>query len=130
MARHHCSPSACASPALAATMLVSRSDPLHAPDRPQSYVHPAGLILILSLAPSAGWSSGARASSVVFFVLCACARLPGGRGAPSGFAAGAARAAGRAQTRPGGVCFLLILPPAARPLAIRAPPALAPPLSG
>ena len=46
-------------------MLVSRSDPLHAPDRPQSYVHPAGLILILSLAPTVGLGIGRFAYSLV-----------------------------------------------------------------
>src|SRR5258706_1068228 len=65
MARHHCSPSACASPALAARIRLSRSDPLHAPDRPQSYVHPAGLILILSLAPTVGLGIGRFAYSLV-----------------------------------------------------------------
>src|SRR6266478_8828877 len=65
MARHHCSPSVCASPALPARMQLSRSDPLHAPDRPQSYVHPAGLILILSLAPTVGLGIGRFAYSLV-----------------------------------------------------------------
>ena len=46
-------------------MLVSRSDPLHAPDRPQSYVHPARLILILSLAPTVGLGIGRFAYSLV-----------------------------------------------------------------
>src|SRR6185369_6329232 len=44
---------------------VSRSSPLHAPDRPQSYVHPAGLILILSLAPTVGLGIGRFAYSLV-----------------------------------------------------------------
>src|SRR5467141_3422894 len=65
MARHHCSPSACASPALAARMLPSRSDLLHAPDRPQSYMHPARRILILSLAPTVGLGIGRFAYSLV-----------------------------------------------------------------
>src|SRR5258705_5306488 len=65
MARHHCLPSACASPALAARMHRSRSSPLHAPDRPQSYVHPARLILILSLAPTVGLGIGRFAYSLV-----------------------------------------------------------------
>src|SRR6476660_7201928 len=65
MARHHCLPSACAGPALAATMHPSRSSPLQAPDRPQSYVHPARLILILSLAPTVGLGIGRFAYSLV-----------------------------------------------------------------
>src|SRR5712692_3267084 len=65
MARHHCLPSVCASPALAARMQLSRSNPLHAPDRPQSYVHPARLILILSLAPTVGLGIGRFAYSLV-----------------------------------------------------------------
>src|SRR5258706_97718 len=65
MARHHCSPSACASPALAARIRLIRSDPLHAIDRLQSYVHPAGLILILSLAPTVGLGIGRFAYSLV-----------------------------------------------------------------
>src|SRR6266480_7549839 len=65
MARHHCLPSACASPALTATMRLSRSDLLHAPDRPQSYMHPARLILILSLAPTVGLGIGRFAYSLV-----------------------------------------------------------------
>jgi predicted MFS family arabinose efflux permease len=46
-------------------MQPSRSNPLHAPDRPQSYVHPAGLILILSLAPTVGLGIGRFAYSLV-----------------------------------------------------------------
>src|SRR2546429_3035423 len=69
MARHHCLPSACASPALTATMRLSRSDLLHAPDRPQSYVHPARLILILSLAPWVGLGIGRFAYSLVLPVM-------------------------------------------------------------
>src|SRR5258705_11640472 len=65
MARHHCLPSACASPALPARIRPSRSNPLHAPDRPQSYVHPAGLILLLSLAPTVGLGIGRFAYSLV-----------------------------------------------------------------
>ena len=38
---------------------------MHAPDRPQSYVHPAGLILILSLAPTVGLGIGRFAYSLV-----------------------------------------------------------------
>jgi len=38
---------------------------LHAPDRPQSYVHPARLILILSLAPTVGLGIGRFAYSLV-----------------------------------------------------------------
>src|SRR6478752_5910323 len=44
---------------------ASRSSPLHAPDRPQSYVHPARLILILSLAPTVGLGIGRFAYSLV-----------------------------------------------------------------
>src|SRR6266850_5761284 len=65
MARHHCLPSACASSALAARMQPSRSSPLHAPDRPHPYVHPARLILILSLAPTVGLGIGRFAYSLV-----------------------------------------------------------------
>src|SRR6266513_6114934 len=65
MARHHCLPSACASPALTATMRLSRSDLLHAPGRPQSYLHAARLILILSLAPTIGLGIGRLAYSLV-----------------------------------------------------------------
>src|SRR6266404_2792383 len=65
MARHHCLPSACASPALPARIRPSRSNPLHAPHRPQSYVRPAGLILILSLAPTVGLGIGRFAYSLV-----------------------------------------------------------------
>src|SRR6476646_7387554 len=65
MARHHCLPSACAGPALAATMHPSRSSPLQAPDRPQSYAHPARLILILSLTPTVGLGIGRFAYSLV-----------------------------------------------------------------
>jgi predicted MFS family arabinose efflux permease len=38
---------------------------LHAPDRPQPYVHPARLILILSLAPTVGLGIGRFAYSLV-----------------------------------------------------------------
>src|ERR1700704_6812759 len=58
MARHHCSSRACARPALAARMRLSRSNPLHAPDRPAHHAHPARLILILSLAPTVGLGIG------------------------------------------------------------------------
>src|ERR1700676_4397627 len=46
-------------------MQLSRSNPLHAPDRPQLYVHPARLILILSLAPTVGLGIGRFAYSLV-----------------------------------------------------------------
>jgi predicted MFS family arabinose efflux permease len=46
-------------------MQLSRSNPLHAPDRPQPYVHPARLILILSLAPTVGLGIGRFAYSLV-----------------------------------------------------------------
>src|SRR5229473_2273655 len=65
MARHHCLPSACASPALPARMQPSRSNPLHAPNRPTSYAHPARLILILSLAPTVCLGIGRFAYSLV-----------------------------------------------------------------
>src|SRR5229473_551870 len=55
----------CATAALPARMQLSRSNPLHAPDRPQSYVHPARLILILSLAPTVGLGIGRFAYSLV-----------------------------------------------------------------
>src|SRR3977135_994705 len=58
MARHHCLPRACARPALPARMQLSWSNPLHAPERPAHYVHPARLILILSLAPTVGLGIG------------------------------------------------------------------------
>src|SRR6476620_5276361 len=44
---------------------ASRSSPLHAPDRPPSYVHPARLILILSLAPTIGLGIGRFAYALV-----------------------------------------------------------------
>ena len=40
-------------------------DALHAPDRPQSYAHPARLILILSLAPTIGLGIGRFAYALV-----------------------------------------------------------------
>jgi predicted MFS family arabinose efflux permease len=46
-------------------MRLSRSNPLHAPDRPQPYAHPARLILILSLAPTIGLGIGRFAYSLV-----------------------------------------------------------------
>src|SRR3981081_1988460 len=46
-------------------MLASRSNALHAPDRPAHYVHPARLILILSLAPTVGLGIGRFAYSLV-----------------------------------------------------------------
>src|SRR6202048_4794913 len=42
-----------------------RSNPLHAPDRPKSYAHPARLILILSLAPTVGLGIGRFAYALV-----------------------------------------------------------------
>ena len=42
-----------------------RSNPLHAPDRPQLYAHPARLILILSLAPTVGLGIGRFAYALV-----------------------------------------------------------------
>src|SRR3981189_3078518 len=65
MARHHCCQRACASPALPARMRPSRSNPLHAPDRPMPSAHPARLILILSLAPTIGLGIGRFAYSLV-----------------------------------------------------------------
>src|SRR6202045_4787533 len=65
MARHHCLPSACASPASPARMRLSRSNPLHAPDRPLPPAHHARLILILSLAPTVGLGIGRFAYSLV-----------------------------------------------------------------
>src|SRR3979490_3017676 len=65
MARHHCWRRGCASPALAARMWPSRSNPLHAPDRPSHYAHPARLILVLSLAPTVGLGIGRFAYSLV-----------------------------------------------------------------
>src|SRR5450631_2954082 len=46
-------------------MRPSRSNPLHAPDRPQPYAHPARLILILSLAPTVGVGIGRFAYALV-----------------------------------------------------------------
>jgi predicted MFS family arabinose efflux permease len=46
-------------------MRASRSNPLHAPDRPQPYAHPARLILILSLAPTIGLGIGRFAYALV-----------------------------------------------------------------
>jgi predicted MFS family arabinose efflux permease len=46
-------------------MRLSRSNPLHAPERPQPYAHPARLILILSLAPTIGLGIGRFAYSLV-----------------------------------------------------------------
>src|SRR5216684_1563472 len=65
MARHHCWRRGCASPALPARVPLCRSNPLHAPDRPSPYVHPARLILILSLAPTVGLGIGRFAYSLV-----------------------------------------------------------------
>jgi predicted MFS family arabinose efflux permease len=46
-------------------MQLSRSNPLHAPDRSSLYVHPARLILILSLTPTVGLGIGRFAYSLV-----------------------------------------------------------------
>jgi len=46
-------------------MRLCRSNPLHAPERPQPYAHPARLILILSLAPTIGLGIGRFAYSLV-----------------------------------------------------------------
>src|SRR6202165_1734096 len=46
-------------------MRLSRSNPLHAPDRLQPYAHPARLILILSLAPTIGLGIGRFAYALV-----------------------------------------------------------------
>jgi MFS family permease len=46
-------------------MPIRRSNPLHAPDRPQLYAHPARLILILSLAPTVGLGIGRFAYALV-----------------------------------------------------------------
>src|ERR1700730_9135313 len=46
-------------------MRPSRSNPLHPPDRPQPYAHPARLILILSLAPTIGLGIGRFAYALV-----------------------------------------------------------------
>src|SRR5450756_668538 len=46
-------------------MRPSRSNPLHAPDRPQPYAYPARLILILSLAPTIGLGIGRFAYALV-----------------------------------------------------------------
>ena len=46
-------------------MPASRSNPLHAPDRPSAPAHPARLILILSLAPTVGLGIGRFAYALV-----------------------------------------------------------------
>src|ERR1700704_3560658 len=56
---------ACATVPLPARMRFRRSIPLHAPDRPSPYVHPARLILILSLTPTVGLGIGRFAYSLV-----------------------------------------------------------------
>src|ERR1700704_3326475 len=56
---------ACATVPLPARMRFRRSIPLHAPDRPSPYVHPARLILILSLAPTVGLGIGRFAYALV-----------------------------------------------------------------
>src|SRR5450759_999877 len=65
MARHHCWPRACATAPWPARMALRRSNPLHAPDRPSLCVHPARLILILSLTPTVGLGIGRFAYSLV-----------------------------------------------------------------
>src|SRR3984893_14764738 len=55
----------CATPLLPATLWLSRSNSLHAPDRPMPSAHPARLILILSLAPTIGLGIGRSAYSLV-----------------------------------------------------------------
>src|ERR1700687_1542814 len=65
MARHHCWRPGCAKPALPARASLRRRIPLRAPDRPSPYVHPARLILILSLAPTVGLGIGRFAYSLV-----------------------------------------------------------------
>src|ERR1700737_1208912 len=65
MARHHCWRPGCAKPALPARVSLRRRIALHAPDRPSPYVHPARLILILSLAPTVGLGIGRFAYSLV-----------------------------------------------------------------
>src|ERR1700704_1783794 len=56
---------ACATVPLPARMRFRQSIPLHAPDRPSPYVHPARLILILSLTPTVGLGIGRFAYSLV-----------------------------------------------------------------
>jgi hypothetical protein len=46
-------------------MRLTRSNPLHAPDRPATYVHPARLILILSLTPTVALGIGRFAYALV-----------------------------------------------------------------
>src|SRR6202171_4506215 len=65
MARHHCRWRACATAALPARMRPRRSNPLHAPARPQSAAHPARLTLIWSLAPTIGLGIGRFAYALV-----------------------------------------------------------------
>src|SRR6202047_3295398 len=65
MARHHCWRPGWAKPAFPARVSLRRRIALHAPDRPQLYVHPARLILILSLAPTVGLGIGRFAYSLV-----------------------------------------------------------------
>src|ERR1700694_245835 len=65
MARHHCWRPGCAKLALPARVSLRWRIPLHAPDRPSPYVHPARLILILSLAPTVGLGIGRFAYSLV-----------------------------------------------------------------
>jgi predicted MFS family arabinose efflux permease len=55
----------CATVFLPATLRLSRSNLLHAPDRPMPSAHPARLILILSLAPTIGLGIGRFAYSLV-----------------------------------------------------------------
>src|SRR6478752_4621131 len=65
MARHHCQLRPVQSRQGLPHWLLCRRIPLHAPDRPSSYVHPARLILILSLTPTVGLGIGRFAYSLV-----------------------------------------------------------------
>src|SRR5258708_20687264 len=65
MARHHCQLRPVQSRQGLPHWTLRRRIPLHAPDRPSSYVHPARLILILSLAPTVGLGIGRFAYSLV-----------------------------------------------------------------
>src|SRR5258708_30373 len=65
MARHHCQLRPVQSRQGLPHWMLCRRIPLHAPDRPSSYVHPARLILILSLTPPVGLGIGRCAYSLV-----------------------------------------------------------------
>src|SRR5258705_3276630 len=65
MARHHCQRRPVQSRQRLPHCTLCRRNPLHAPDRPSPYVHPARLILILSLAPTVGLGLGRFAYSLV-----------------------------------------------------------------